>query len=545
MINHPNRNRRQPKITAVAAKPHDHDADYAAFLAGVRTTFAGMTHAGGGAFFTTDADGLFDQFLDLLPADRQVHTCSACRQFFRAFGGLVAITPDGAAHAAMWNEEFVPEFYGPAVATMRHKVRHARVTGVFLSRASVWGTERTGEWTHVAVSASPGLLFTERTRTPGQAMAARREDFQTVARALAEFSPNLLHEALRVLKADAVNRAVKFVGPVKWLLDLHTHRAAQKNARHRDNILWRAIACAPDGYCHPRASVVGSLLEDIAANLPFDRIRSNFNAKVHGLRYQRPQAPPAAGNIAQAEKIVEQLGIARSLDRRFARLDELHTIWTPRASASAGEAGGVFGHLRPKDTTNDAAALDLPETTLTWAKFSATVLPQAEAMEFIVPFGRGPFVAFVTAVHPDAPPILKWDHDDARNPVSVYAYAGGSYSISWDLPPGCAVAVTAVAPSPWLWGSNPMPQMGGGAVLVLAGALDQCTDQGNALFPETLRGELHSVRATIEAYSRQATIGGRHSASACGYAMQPGPIGVGLVVTSAGRRARYLIDRWD
>ncbi len=545
MINHPNRNRRAPKITAAAATMHDHDTDYAVFLQGVRKTFAGMTGLASGMFFTTDARGLFDLFLDNLSAERQIHTCAACRQFFRTFGGLVAISHDGASHAAMWNDEFVPEFYRSAVAALRHKVRHARVTGLFLSRASVWGTPRTGDWTHISVEAPTGRLFSGRTRTPGQAMAASREDFRTVARALAEFQTNLLNEALRVLEADAVNGAQKFVGPVKWLLDLHARRAGQKNGRHRDNILWQAIASAPEGYCHPRASVVGSLLEDIAAGLPFADIRRNFNAKVHGLRYQRPQAPPASGNIAQAEKIVEQLGLARSLERRFARLDELRTIWTPRLPDAAGETAGVFGHLQPKESFNDVAAVDLPEATMTWVKFAATVLPDAESVAFLVPPGAANFVGFLTAAHADAPPILKWDREDARNPVSTYVYAHGSLAEQWGLAAGSHVAVTAVAPQPWLWGRDPMMQMGEGAVLVLAGAIDRNINQGNCLFPECLRGELHSVRATIEAYSGRAAIGGRESASACGYALNPKSAGVRLVVTAAGRSARYFIDRWD
>lgn len=32
------------------------------------------------------------------------------------------------------------------------------------------------------------------------------------------------------------------------------------------------------------------------------------------LQYQRPQAAPSAGNVAQAERIVEKLGIANSLE---------------------------------------------------------------------------------------------------------------------------------------------------------------------------------------------------------------------------------------
>ena len=52
-----------------------------------------------------------------------------------------------------------------------------------------------------------------------------------------------------------------------------------------------------------------------------------------------------------------------------------------------------------------------------------------------------------------------------------------------------------------------MPHLGGGVTLVLRGAADTRTGQGNALFPATLRDDLHQIRATVEAYSRAAMIG--------------------------------------
>lgn len=154
--------------------------------------------------------------------------------------------------------------------------------------------------------------------TAGQAMAAKREDFGTVARALADFSPAVIAEALRVLEGGHLNSSEKFIAPLHWLADLQVKRDSAKDARVKANLLWRAIATAPDGYCHPRAAVTGTLLEDIAAGMAFHDVKARFNAKVHPLQYQRPQAAPSEGNLASAEKIVEKLGIARSLERRFA-----------------------------------------------------------------------------------------------------------------------------------------------------------------------------------------------------------------------------------
>lgn len=533
----------QETTASPVCEAHDHDRDYRALLAGVDKTFAAATSAGQ-RLFCTDAEGLFDAYLDGLPAERQIHTCSACRRFVRGFGGLVTVAEDGTATSALWDPERVPGFYRASVTAMRALVVRRRVSGPFLSKEAAWGTARTGDWMHLAVEAPAHLRFRDRLLTPGQAMAAKREDFATVAQALAEFGPDLLGQAVRLLEAEALSRSERFVGPIRWLLDLHARRAAAPSYAARENILWRAVASAPDGYCHPRSSMVGSLLEDIAAGLPAPDIQRRWAAKLHPLRYQRPQVAPASGNIAQAETIVEALGIAPSLERRFALLAEVvrHAIWTPSRTPERPAGGGVFSHLAPKGV-GASASLDFQTPEVTWTKFARTALPGASELEMLVP-EYGNFTAMLTAKHPAAPPILKWDREDSRNPVSTYVYHGGSPAQRWGLAPGW-VPVEAVLPQPNLWGSKPTPFVGEGVVIVLRGCEDGKTGQGNALFPETLRNDLHGVRATIEAYSRRAEIGRVEGQKASGFGLGRRTSGVALRVKHPGGWTQYQIDRWD
>lgn len=534
MANHPNRRK------AATTSEHDHEHDYSALLIGVRASFdaVALAHT---RLFLTYADGLNDLYLDSLPSERQVHNCHACRRFIEVYGGLVAITEAGEAIPAMWSHDGVPDFYRRAFEAVNDRVRRARVTSVFLTKQPVWGTPVTGSWAHMAVTAPTPLVYRESALTAGQAMAAAKENYRTVATALSEFTPPMLDQALRLLSADALARSERFIGPVRWLRALHD----RPKGRAGENVLWRSIALAPEGYCHPKASVIGPLLDDIAAGLPFDDIKARFDAKVHPLLYQRPQAAPTAGNIQAAEALVAKLGIAPSLERRFARLDELQTTWTPAAPAQPPAGTGVFSHLKPKEAAAAVPPVNIPLATMTWEKFCRTVLPTAEQLEIAVP-AHGGFIALTTAVHADAPPIMKWDREDERNPVAWYVYPGGSAATQWGLRAGAWARVTAIAPLPTLWGSRPSPFLGEGVVLVIEGAADS-RDSGNALFPECLKEELHGARPTIEAYSRGAQIGGRDQASACGYDIRKGNRGADceLRALSAGAWARYRIDRWD
>lgn len=534
-------------MTAVApsARLGDDDPQYRPFLGGIASGFAAAT-ARAKVLFSVDTYGLWDLYLASFPeSERQIYNCSACRHFVQRYGGLVTIDSNGERLSSVWLAQYVPSGFMDRVKMLSDEVSRRPVVRAFLAAPGVLGSPETGAWSHLAVTVPAHLRSGDRLRTPGQVAAAIRENVATVARALDEFPIEALREALRVLDADALSRSEKFVGPVQWLLDLQTARAATKDERRRSALLWRAVATAPEGYSHPRASVIGPLLEGIIAGKSYETIRSEFAAMLHPLRYQRPTAPPSSGNIAEAERIVARLGIARSLERRFARLEDCQTIWTPAPAKPDAPSGGVFAHLQAKDETAAVPSVKLPTQTMTWEKFARTVLPMAERMEFHVP-SHGNFEALVTATHADAPPIIRWDRDDARNPVTTYVYRGGSPAERWNLRGGAWRAVTGVVLQPNLWGDQPQPQPqhGVGLVLVIDGARDVKAAE-LALFPETLRDDLRGIRATIEAFSKAGSISGSENASACGYGIGKGHCGITLRVTVAGSSSEYRIDRWD
>lgn len=490
---------------------HD-DADYDNFLVRLQARFT--SNLGDRPLFETSAAcdecDIFALYLDAFPPEqRQYHNCSACRHFVQRYGHLATIDDEGRTQSALWNEADAPELYKPSIRALDWLVRRSHVTGIFLSSQPVWGEPVTGIWKHMALTPPRAILHRSPICTAGQAMAEKREDRGTVARALSEFSPEHIAQAVTLLKTDALYRSEKVLGAAEWLAKLHAARAAAKGKTARENVLWLAVAQAPAGFCHPRSSMIGTLLEDLAAGKSYDEVSRAFKAKMHPLQYQRPQAAPTAGNIAQAEKLVAQLGIAASLRRRFARVDELVAVWRPADVKPEPVGGGVFAHLTPKGK-GVPARLDMPPLVITWEKFARTVLPEAEQLECFAP-AHGNYAALVTAADMEAPPILQWDLPEQRNPVSWYIYNGGTNAGTWGLPGGAYVKVAAVTLQPNLWHQpEKFAHHGKGVLFVLEGARES-RFESLALFPECLRSELREVRATFEAYSRGKAIEGRLS----------------------------------
>jgi hypothetical protein len=503
--------------------------------------------AQGTPLFTTNVEGLFDHFLNYLPSEaRQHYRCRACETFVNRFGGLVTLSEDGEMTPIMWDFDNTPEFFLPAVNAMIYEIRRAKVTGVFLSEDRTWGTPRTVEWSHMAVSPLPGMVYKSRLETAGQKMAEKREEYRMLQHAIQEYTLPTIQQAVALLKGEALYRSEKTLGVAEWFMALYTERGTTKNQRSRDNKVWLAVATAPNGFTHVRSSMIGTLLDDIQSGMDFGSVKKRFADKMHPLQYQRPQAAPTSGNIAEAEKIVEKLGIAPSLERRFARLDEIETIWTP-ALPKGGEApGGVFGHLKTKNAQPATPMMALPAVTMTWRKFLETVLPTAEAIEYAIK-SKDSFAAILTAEHEDAPPILQWDQEDRRNPFSWYVYHGGSTPQQWNVSPGWN-KVTGIAYQPSMW-HEANEYQGTSVTFTIDGAKDtykRARNTGNALFPETLKADLRAVRSTIEAYSKSAQLGGYEEASACGIRLQYGKNwNAEIRVTTAMGTTIYKLDRWD
>lgn len=517
-----------------------HDAHYKAYLKRVQARFDEAEKRGD--LFETDAGPkLWEAYLSgFHPRVRQYHNCHCCRHFIERFGALVTIDENGQTRSAIWD---LADAEGPeeakAVANMLRTIAHAKVTGAFYNRARVWGTPQTGDWIHLFVLSS----VTQRksrgsVKSDYQLEAEKREDFQNVRRALHEFEISAIDQALGLLRSEALFRSEKVLGQAQWLHDVaHLVQAAPKALK--DNVLWRFVAAAPAGFCHPRSSMIGTLLEDIQNGVSFEEAARKFRVKMDPLHYQRPQAAPTAGNVARAEKLFAELGLARSLERRFAQVEEIEALWRPAPAwkSAPGQSQGLFAHLLDN---KHAGRLVAPPHTVTFAKFQRQVLPGAFSMEVLVPF-VGPFFAMTTAVHDDAPPLLQWDREDRRNRFSLYSYAGGpTQATQWKLVQGWA-QVTAITLRPEHWHSD-MAHHAKGAFATIHGACDTRTGQGNAIFPETLRGELREVRATIEAYSKRAELRDREHGSACGL---PAVGARFRVLDSLGNTAEYVIDRWD
>ncbi|WP_102274815.1 hypothetical protein [Cytobacillus massiliigabonensis] len=374
----------------------------------------------GSKIFTTDAAGLYETYINNILIEAQQHySCSACKGFIEKFGNLATISIDGKIASIIWDENAVPEFFKKSVKAMKELVEKANVNGIFISDTHTLGRPVTNEWHHLSVDLPNELINHSRLQTAGQARAEKLEEYRMLSNALQEYSIGTVEKALTLLQSESLYRSERILGVAKWLKELHDTLNTLSHSTQKANIKWLAVGSAPAGFTHVKSSIIGTLLDDIVSGMAIESVARRFEEKMNPSNYMRSQAAPTQGSIEQAEKVIEKLGIANSLQRRYANYEEIYSfLWENRTIQNSSEQkSGVFGHLIPREKTT-ARKMDLPSTVMTWEKFQRTILPSAENIEALID-NPSRLMALVTASDDTSENILQWD-----NPFSWYYHGG-------------------------------------------------------------------------------------------------------------------------
>lgn len=473
--------------------------------------------------------------------DRQQHNCRCCLAFLNKYAGLVKINPvNGNITPFLWDISVDYEEFNTVVRNMHDAVQRSKISGVFVDDNLVAGVYQSGGWSHFAVKLPKSALNTNKLLEPHQVTAKSLEDHKTLSRALEKYPKKVVNQAKSLLVSGSLSRSDVALGHVKWLSELHSK--LENNFRYRNGLLWNAVASAPVGFCGVPGSVLGSLMDDIMAGMDVSTVTKRFASKVDPLKYNRPQTRATSQNIKQGEEIIAKLGLQRSLERRYAILNDLELLWRPTASKSSpARSQGVFRDVVPRDTRKPAelSVSSAKPIRMTWSRFQRTILPDATDISVNLGGGSHNFSALVTAVNEDAPCIMQWG-----NHVNWYVYPGGSTPSTWNLNHSKPAKVTGISLQPNMWNGAFKGNNGEGVHFILEGCKD-VRSPGLALFPEVLISELHPVRKTIESYSGSNTIKGRGNSSACGIKFRDDSKEINLSVVVDNVMSTYIIDRMD
>jgi hypothetical protein len=176
-----------------------------------------------------------------------------------------------------------------------------------------------------------------------------------------------------------------------------------------DLFVWERLGSVPASVSKIRNTAIGSLLVDLSEGKDLTEAVNAFEAKVAPANYKRPTALVTPAMIAQAQKTVNELGLASALERRYANIDDITINNILFADRAAKRAMNVFDELSAGAAVDVKKLGTVEEVSID--EFLSSVLPTAQIVEVLLENRHaGSLVSLVAPVDPTAKQLFKWSN---------------------------------------------------------------------------------------------------------------------------------------
>lgn len=494
----------------VQTKP---DLPYAAMLDAVKRNLATFDMEDN--LFIVDVEKatgktLFQHYLSMFSdEERQGYNCRSCERWLNKYGCYVVGNPDGTVTpVAFTNGE---EDQIEILAKLANIISRAPIHAPVFDNERDYAVKHNGQWRHFEGSVqcdTPALISVVPEDELEGKVGAARTAINDIVRWLGYYTDSTWQKVAVLFDHGELKGAdKKHKAAFAQAYELYKTYSGQKNNVTKRNAVWAAYGIGNISLAHFANTVVGNLLGGV--NLGDIYAVRKFITSTSGENYMRPTEAPTEKNVADAEKLIDDLGLTSALKRRFADYDDiLEFEWQPAPTANAEQKGGVFGDLKTKDGVEKPKAAEV-NRDLGILEFVNDILKEAVSIEVTVPYGAGTLLQLSTQADPEAKPILRYDSEEKRNPVSIYTYTKPAAPEQWGLRGGRDYKVNGIITIPDAWTTESERTYGvaaTGYVFLVEGAKEQSGEQ-SALFPQLMRHELYPVRSVIEAYSARTPMG--------------------------------------
>lgn len=368
-----------------------------------------------------DKDKLYELYLSSFPAgtnnlyiERTEHDCTACKQFIRTFGGVVAIEANKLV--SVWDVEGLDSIYAPVAAAMSAYVKSTAIADQFMhaepnigiaSNVALLKNGGVHTWTHLY--AKLPSRFVVGGYSVGSAIGEMRDRKNVFMRSLTELTADSVGTVLDLISQNSLYRGEEFKPLLTKFLENHQLFSVLP-AQERDLFCWDATSKLPPSVTKIRNTSIGTLLIDLSEGIDLDAAVRKFEAVVAPTNYKRPKPIFSKQMLEEAQKKVIELGFLDSLPRRLATVEDIKTknilfanIDVMRQVAEPN----VFEQMRNSVPARLQQFHGVEEVSID--KFISEILPRLTNLEiFLENRHASNLVSVIAPVNTEAPSMFKW-----------------------------------------------------------------------------------------------------------------------------------------
>lgn len=357
-----------------------------------------------------EKDKMWDVYISSFPEgtnpifrERTEHDCSCCRNFIKNVGRVVGIANN--KMVSIWdvviNNKEAADIYQPVVDALSKLVKSGSIVRPFRTKEKHYGGKSVCDnidksliWDHFYCDVSNKFI----TKTPETDVGVFVDNKSVLESSLKLITIEACDTVIDLIKDKILYRGEEHLHTVELLKKTIEESDTVKNK----NLFYWTKSIELGMRSRFKNTVIGTLLLDISENMEIDQAVHRFDAKMDG--YKRTTAVVTRAMIEKAEKRVNELGFASSLQRRYAVKDDITVANVLYVDRSVKIKGNIFDELRssipdtvkgkPKDILIDDFLSNIPEGPL-----ELMISNHNNLMSLIAPLNS------------DAPNILKWNNN--------------------------------------------------------------------------------------------------------------------------------------
>ncbi|BAV81009.1 hypothetical protein [Vibrio phage RYC] len=390
---------------------------------------------------------------NLIYRERPEHDCQTCKRFVRNVGRMLFIV-DGKV-VSIFRDLPIEGHYKVVADKLADLNEEAGISNIYLNDEQKVGLMESSEvrengevhiWNHFC-QVLPAKAYSTR----GD-IGSRKSDHQNGAkvlkRSITEIDAGSVELVLELIDTDNLPRGGEMKPIVTGLIQLQRE---YEKAEDKAVFIWEKTCKMIANGHNPniRGTSIGTLLVDLSAGTDIEDAVAKYDAKV-GEGYKRTSKVVTPRMKADAVNAIRELGAEPSLARRNAVKRDVSindVLFVNNGITSALKESSVFDAMTTTSAAKDPRNLKGVQD-ISAEDFIKNVLPSSKEVElFVENRHENNFVNLITAVHPEAPCIMKWGNNtswnfNGENAVSAttqrVSKAGGCVdsdlrvSMSWD-----------------------------------------------------------------------------------------------------------------
>lgn len=369
-----------------------------------------------------DAKDVWNLYLDSFPPEikgiyhkKPWHDCQRCWIWFKAMANVVMID-ENYEIKTLFGFETIPE-YQDVFKTLDEFLKTKKVDSLFFADSTSIGVFRSFaeydgkfEENHHFYLDIPDKFYMN-TEDLASEIGDARTQRELLEDTLGQISADAIDTVLELVYSNTLYRSDQWKDTLEGLKDVFDEFNEIDSNCDLNNWFWKKSAILPRNIVHVKNTSLGTLLLDISDGMDLEQAVTNYEKITAPSNYQRPKAIYSKEMLEDAKAKIAELGYMDSLERRFAKLEDIsiNNVLFANRDVKASIGQDIFDELR-KNVSKKIHNFD-KVSNISLEEFINNVLPQAQEISLYMDSRfEDNFVSLIAPLNKDAPSMFHWDN---------------------------------------------------------------------------------------------------------------------------------------